>query len=986
MKHLKKITISNARRFGKDVEIDLCPGANIFLAPNGTGKTTIFEAIEFALTGSIQRLSNPPLSLIRDKQDGMTVRLDFDDGHFCQVSYKKNEEPQISGNHKALFPNHTPQEIPFLLRITHLLEQRGHNWFIQECDKAQAGSLLDKLSIGKELSAIAKTKTPTLGAATRTLTERNDKRNHHLARLASFEEKLKARTASKLDYTLKPLADIWSELKDTHSLTSTIEAVEPSDLNIDSVVSYKGLVQNVVTQIKENTNKALLSLSSLESKIPLFQSNKSEILKQKSEISINQLLIPDLNKDLNNLKGGQLEFQKNMVIVREQNESLQKIKKLSNKKIEEDAKFKTIAQQIVNASGLLGEQKKKFQQQTEAIDKSNEALRKYNLLRQRESDAAQYTRQLLALQGTLEAWKSQNDRIIKVTQTIARLTGERAQAQKAVDDLLAQEFIFADQHKESQNRLSSLRSAADAIISAVGIISSNLPEDQGECPVCNAAYSAEELRAKINLALQKIDPILKKEVDDNQILINNLEAVRKNILDAKNSLSQIISSFSENEGILKEALASITENCIPKFQGQNTIAEAEAWLTEEKATNDGALQAAAIDKANFGPEPSSEDISLLVSIRDEINREIQSIENNIGTLNSSSKISETEIANIEKELSTADANDLDGQISAVETSLQQIAEQISQTERDLVEKEEKKTEVEKNISNLKISIARLEGHANEILTEWLSAGLLDEPSNEQFLRVRTDLNATNERLDKSLQTLEKLGEELGRWNVAEKFQLLDKEIKKEAGEPGEEAYLESLKQQDLKFTSEISHIKERKKALDKLYAKINKELGAFHEQIKSINPFWTSLLKKIVVNPRFISTELESYSERNKPQAEVLVGLHDHTVSVMDVASEAQATDLQLTFMLSMASRYKWSPWKSLLLDDPTQHHDLVHASGVFDLLRDYIIDQDFQIIMGTHDIVQGKFFQRKLQNENIDVKLWRLIADDNGVRAEEVN
>jgi exonuclease SbcC len=58
MKHLKVITISNARRFGKEVVINLSPGANIFIAPNGTGKTTIFEAIEFALTGSIQRLKN----------------------------------------------------------------------------------------------------------------------------------------------------------------------------------------------------------------------------------------------------------------------------------------------------------------------------------------------------------------------------------------------------------------------------------------------------------------------------------------------------------------------------------------------------------------------------------------------------------------------------------------------------------------------------------------------------------------------------------------------------------------------------------------------------------------------------------------------------------------------------------------------------------------------------------------------------------------
>jgi len=67
-------------------------------------------------------------------------------------------------------------------------------------------------------------------------------------------------------------------------------------------------------------------------------------------------------------------------------------------------------------------------------------------------------------------------------------------------------------------------------------------------------------------------------------------------------------------------------------------------------------------------------------------------------------------------------------------------------------------------------------------------------------------------------------------------------------------------------------------------------------------------------------------------------------------------------------------PWKALLLDDPTQHHDLVHASSVFDVLRDYIIDFDYQV-MSTDDSIQAKFFQRKLENEGVPAKFisWSL-------------
>lgn len=81
---LQKISISNGRRFGNDIEIEVGPGATIIVAPNGTGKTTIFEAIEFAITGEIQKLGKPPLPFIRDKQTEVRVRLEFDDGDKSQ--------------------------------------------------------------------------------------------------------------------------------------------------------------------------------------------------------------------------------------------------------------------------------------------------------------------------------------------------------------------------------------------------------------------------------------------------------------------------------------------------------------------------------------------------------------------------------------------------------------------------------------------------------------------------------------------------------------------------------------------------------------------------------------------------------------------------------------------------------------------------------------------------------------------------------------
>ena len=86
---------------------------------------------------------------------------------------------------------------------------------------------------------------------------------------------------------------------------------------------------------------------------------------------------------------------------------------------------------------------------------------------------------------------------------------------------------------------------------------------------------------------------------------------------------------------------------------------------------------------------------------------------------------------------------------------------------------------------------------------------------------------------------------------------------------------------------------------------------------------------------------------------------------------------------LAMALQHRWCPWQALLLDDPTQHHDLVHASAVFDLLRDYIADHGFQVLLATHDALQARFLHRKLRNDGLPTAIWTLTPRGSEVRAE---
>lgn len=986
MKHLKKITISNARRFGRDVEIDLSPGANIFLAPNGTGKTTIFEAIEFALTGSIQRLKNPPLSLIRDKETGVDVRLDFENGNFCEVNYRKGQNPILSGHHSLLFPNHSAVDISFLLRLTHLIEQRGNNWFIQKEESSQAGDLLDKLSIGKDLSAIAKTKTNTLNAATRTINDKKEQRDRHNEDVSSFESRVKDRDAAKVNYVLKPLNEVFDQLQSIHKQYSNLQNTGNNNPDLNAVIGYRGVVNTVIVQSDADNQQLQMNLLNLESKLPLYQKNNQDVADKLNQISEQTGVSQKATTDIESGRKEIIVLQDALNKAKDLLSVLQKSKELFNKRKEEQAKLGAIENSIKSASNSIPEQKEKLKAETDHIEKLNANIAKFNVIRQREAEVLQKQGQLVSLQSVINDWNSYLARITEVNISISNLKTQQQDLQKISEsyqlDLLSAEKLLG----ESQFRLDGLKTVSDAILSAVGTIASNLPEGQNRCPVCNAEYEADELKRQIAIALQQIDPVLSREIEANKALRQNVDQKKQQLQEEKAKLNKLADNLSEYEENLKGIQALINEKCIPRFPEKRTVSEADEWLKSEKNDNDANLIKVKAEKTDFGKEPESEELSRFKTSRDQTRDVIQSQEANLRMLQASLGNTKQEIEKIDLSLAGVDTEQLDKKITDAAEAIDIAIQNITNKSRDQEQIAKRKKEAEGLIIDLNLAISKLQGQQKEILEQWNSCGLAVAPALEALINKRQELIKQADNIKQSSEELNKLAEELGRWTAAEKFETLDKEIKAICKNEDEQIYLGKIKDQALALEKELAFITERKDALDKLYRKIGTEVDGVHEKIKAINPLWISLLKKVVVNPRFVDTHLDSYSYRNKSQAEVKVDLHDSQVSVMEVASEAQATDLQLTFMLSMASSYKWTSWKSLLLDDPTQHHDLVHASGVFDLLRDYILDQDFQILMGTHDAIQGKFFQRKLQNEHIDVKLWRLIANENGVRAEEIS
>jgi hypothetical protein len=89
--------------------------------------------------------------------------------------------------------------------------------------------------------------------------------------------------------------------------------------------------------------------------------------------------------------------------------------------------------------------------------------------------------------------------------------------------------------------------------------------------------------------------------------------------------------------------------------------------------------------------------------------------------------------------------------------------------------------------------------------------------------------------------------------------------------------------------------------------------------------------------------------------------------------SEGQLSALSVAALLAASTTFGWSRWKGLLIDDPLQHNDVIHASAFMDVLRQLVNGLGYQIILSTHDSSEAEFLSRKCRSAGIPYQIHEL-------------
>ncbi|PEB61979.1 hypothetical protein COM86_21710 [Priestia megaterium] len=86
------------------------------------------------------------------------------------------------------------------------------------------------------------------------------------------------------------------------------------------------------------------------------------------------------------------------------------------------------------------------------------------------------------------------------------------------------------------------------------------------------------------------------------------------------------------------------------------------------------------------------------------------------------------------------------------------------------------------------------------------------------------------------------------------------------------------------------------------------------------------------------------------------------------IFSSAQVNSIALSFFIAMALHQNWSPLQLIGLDDPIQSMDEINVLAFIDLLRLFVEQYNRQIIISTHDYTFYKMMLRKFRFQNVSV------------------
>lgn len=531
--------------------------------------------------------------------------------------------------------------------------------------------------------------------------------------------------------------------------------------------------------------------------------------------------------------------------------------------------------------------------------------------------------------------------------------------------------VRQEQHKQYNEQIKKLLSLGIDIID----------EKQTDiCPLCNTKQdSYETLKSKVlnNPFLNELEKDLLEEAEkvNYAIKINDKkinEIKNSIILDFDNKLKEIEAKLTKVNFEIKKVDLNLL---------QNEVAKQEEILASLKN------QVENQSEESFKSLKNTEIDSLVKKLTEYHSKKIQ-LDNLTKQKKEEIELLKISIKNIENDISILKQKDeykliydftmSFEQISDIEKALEEQIklsnESINKGNENLERFENKFTKLIKkynivNIDEIKIIIEELNNKIFEIYAKEI---LTFESSYEKYFNNRIE-NQESVKKDISKKQIE-LGEELKVYvkNI-EIIEFLEKgtiKLLQYIDSKNKQKELEEYKKDLEKKVKVFEKIASEKKQLE---AKIEKDVkNFFHEEL--INQIYS----KIDPHPEFKKVQFSCTFENGTGKLNVYVKdeVNNKHISPSLYYSTAQLNVLSLSIFLAKALNAKddnGNDVNCIFIDDPIQSMDSINILATIDLFRSLVSNYDKQIILSTHDENFHRLLEKKIPTEYFDSKFIEL-------------
>ncbi|MGY0794230.1 AAA family ATPase [Azospirillum argentinense] len=970
--HLSEVRLDNFRSFGPNCRIPLRAGPSVLVVagPNGLGKTTLIEAIEWALTGRIRRFSQDESEVDR----ALTRRGAAPGSHAVTLTFSNKKTitrgpqstPTLSDVLEVLRDPAWPHEIETLvpyLGLTHVLSQSS-TLRLTSRDPEKRWSDLSELTGAERIERMIKQ----LGQGTK----------KRLTLGANKEAEEREKLKGKLDR----LAALLNQVRQNDALLSAGSAYS-ADQVLDEAKTLVRRLASASGIEAASHDDAALTLEALAAAVEKSRTDMAErraaLVRAEQQVAPWTAGLAELAR-LDGAVAGVTALHR--AVVAQANAEL---------RLERWERRRSFLAQRPAADDVVKAAADRLEQHRRAMTDANEAQQALEDLNTRLAKADEAVR---IEEGVLASWRAlaEEERAVRIAlRGVAEEAEARAQAENTRRAAEEHHRALEQAHNDATLALADAEAARVAVAESVAdkaahlsALIKNLHEHDTECPLCLAIHDDGELFARAHRALERQDPGLTAAT----ARVAEAGARAKACLDAiaahvplRQAAADALQPYLDRQSAADARADTLRHR--PKIGGRPLDGLAE-WLDDRVAAVE--TEVARLQEVRRALDPDE-------TLTDRRQRAAQTVMSATEALAAAEKEHADAKARFDQILTSArhavpgslevDPVTVDAAVAEARAALAKAEVDVDTAKRAVDARVHTAPEgtplvqwTKANLDALEKERAGVAGQQDACLRIWTEAGMPGEPAAGSLVEALARTAAAEDVMGAVGERCQTLKTGYERWLADQRRHELQRQIDKlVTAEKAVDA--ESC----LALLNEcIAGAEQAEKQWSRAHRIANRIAGIIDtkqaEYIATIvdplrhragrfDQVWTSFPD--------LQPDMAHVRRRKGAKGEFTITIDDNDANLY--FSEGQAGVKALSFLLAASTAHPWSRWRALLLDDPLQYNDLVHKAAFLDMLRPLVRSESYQVVLSTHDLEEARFIERKCRNAGIAFNLCRLHA-----------